>query len=538
MGAGAVHAGKGHDRFLTAVAVVVTVVLAGFVATVGACAVMILRDPILTDEDVCDSSDVPLLAAARSGDVDAVRVELDRGVSPDTLDRSRNSALGCAIPEDRADVVDLLLERGADPDLDTGAAEFMEVPLGLAVRRSPGRVVDALLAAGADPDRIDCRGSSVGSVLSGPYARGEVGALAALLDHGADPDRAVGGDGRTIDLLAHTIKTDDAEAARILLDHGAAPDGVGTDVPLTMALRSDRAEIVDLLLGHGASPDGRAGDRPLVVAAERQDPATVARLLAAGADPDAADRGGRRVVDAMFDLAIAHGDGPAVATALDLGADPRHGGWSTGLLDVIVGADHDALARALAAGVDPDVGALSGTDLALLPMYGRSFATGKVGPRIPTGGTVPPGRTAGGISMAGAGRLLSAAGSDTTTTSGAAVAPGASAGDDPRLAPCGFPSSTPGSTPLGTTSGSTTPGSTPPGSTPPPVDPAASADVAFTVTPLAMAVLVDDPWFVQALIDAGADPDGASVGGVTPLDLARIDASTATIDALVAAGAR
>jgi ankyrin repeat protein len=90
-----------------------------------------------------------VLDLARNGDVEQLRDLLDAGVPANLTDASGNSLLVLAAYHRQAAVVQLLLERNADPERvnDSG-----QTALGAAVFRRDEASVRALLAAGASPD--------------------------------------------------------------------------------------------------------------------------------------------------------------------------------------------------------------------------------------------------------------------------------------------------------------------------------------------------------------------------------------------------
>ncbi|GAA4855718.1 ankyrin repeat domain-containing protein [Luteimonas vadosa] len=90
------------------------------------------------------AEDLP--AAATVGDTDAVRRLLALGMAVDTPDAQGCTALLRAAGGGHLKTLDLLLERGADPQL---AAHTGATPLSAAVSVRQGEIVDRLLAAGA-----------------------------------------------------------------------------------------------------------------------------------------------------------------------------------------------------------------------------------------------------------------------------------------------------------------------------------------------------------------------------------------------------
>ena len=102
-------------------------------------------------------SDQPIHEAAFEGDDDALRRELDDGVSPNVLGQYGDTPLHCVCSESgnadgRVDCVHVLLEAGADVNaLDV----HQNTPLHFAASDSNAKVVAALLKAGADVHRSD-----------------------------------------------------------------------------------------------------------------------------------------------------------------------------------------------------------------------------------------------------------------------------------------------------------------------------------------------------------------------------------------------
>jgi hypothetical protein len=87
------------------------------------------------------------LAAARKGDVAAVKAQLDKGVDVNTKTQYGATALSYACDRGYVEVVKLLIERGADVNVkDTF---YGEVPLGWAVSKGHAEIVRLLLAKGA-----------------------------------------------------------------------------------------------------------------------------------------------------------------------------------------------------------------------------------------------------------------------------------------------------------------------------------------------------------------------------------------------------
>ena len=129
------------------------------------------------------SADSLLETAIRSRDVAQLTTVLDRGADPDEVFPVFGmSALMLAAIHGRADMVDLLLERGADPNW---AHERVYSALSAAVRScaSGWNVVERLLAAGAD---IDNRSGDSLTPLMVSIQEERPTFFWNLLEHGAD----------------------------------------------------------------------------------------------------------------------------------------------------------------------------------------------------------------------------------------------------------------------------------------------------------------------------------------------------------------
>lgn len=123
--------------------------------------VLLFAMPIVAQAELEDMHESPALiqqrtalqqlhAAVRVGDPDAVRAALNAGV-----DVNQSSALEMAILLEREDIIDLLIERGADVNRPGLGGDL---PLSVAVRRGKPELMQRLIDRGADPNRQDRRG--------------------------------------------------------------------------------------------------------------------------------------------------------------------------------------------------------------------------------------------------------------------------------------------------------------------------------------------------------------------------------------------
>ena len=158
-------------------------------------------------------------AAARRGDVDAVKGFLAAGIPVDIRESKYfggGTALINASRRLKLDVVKLLLEKGADIDAGDGSGRTALVAAcGTVRRRESPEVVSFLVSKGASPDGVS--GKSGTPPLIAAINAGNVAAAIALLELGADPNIATG----RATPLNLAIKSGWTELAKKLLDAGA-----------------------------------------------------------------------------------------------------------------------------------------------------------------------------------------------------------------------------------------------------------------------------------------------------------------------------
>lgn len=129
--------------------------------------------------------DFPLMAAARGGNYEAVKVLLGNGAAADAKDASEETALHVAaeleVGRGASDIIDLLLAYGAKADAES---HIGETALHLASSKGNPLAVESLLAGGANPRKTDGNGWT-------PLHRAAFGGfdfiVAKLMEFGADP---------------------------------------------------------------------------------------------------------------------------------------------------------------------------------------------------------------------------------------------------------------------------------------------------------------------------------------------------------------
>lgn len=230
-----------------------------------------------------------------------------------------------ACKENKLELVKLLLENGADPNLpgpNPPVETCLRLPQCLQLLISAGadvhsnkalmekatyfnqiEVVRVLLDGGVDPNPTD----EYYKPLNTSIRDSKFDITALLLSRGADPN-AKGGEGFPIQMsatkpeglklligagidvmksgvLESAVYRDGIESIPILLDAGYPVGGLLDDYyrPLSTAVRDNKPEYLDLLLSRGADPNLSGGEgMPLMLAANK--PKILKQLLAGGAD--------------------------------------------------------------------------------------------------------------------------------------------------------------------------------------------------------------------------------------------------------------
>ncbi|RYP75513.1 hypothetical protein DL771_002398 [Monosporascus sp. 5C6A] len=179
--------------------------------------------------------------ATSENNIESVRVLLKAGVDPNAKKDGIYTPLCSSIRDDRADIFDLLLANGADPNLPSA-----EYPAFKCVTHYRTQYLAPLVAAGADLN-------SPKGILETAVQCYNIEALIWLLDSGkVSPNDKVPKTGAT---------------------------------PLTTAIRENRPDLVDLLISRGADPNIRGENWPVCMAVKQ--PAILKRLLPALAEPRA-----------------------------------------------------------------------------------------------------------------------------------------------------------------------------------------------------------------------------------------------------------
>ncbi|PGH08050.1 hypothetical protein GX51_01491 [Blastomyces parvus] len=187
-----------------------------------------------------------------------VRLWLECGVDLSAL---WETALYTVVYAGRADVLKMLMERGANPKEWRGSQIESPTLLHIASERESEAVVAVLLEAGLDPNKTtyECyRTPLMLCTMGNSVTRSGVNIAKLLLDAGAKPDLA---DDMNWTSLHLAIECHDADMVRLLIERGASLTAMTEkrDTPLCLAVRLRNRGMVELLLDKGCNPSLGSG---------------------------------------------------------------------------------------------------------------------------------------------------------------------------------------------------------------------------------------------------------------------------------------
>ncbi|KAL6708743.1 hypothetical protein ACN47E_002439 [Coniothyrium glycines] len=224
--------------------------------------------------------------AVQHNDKDALVYLLDQGVSPNDRTSEGFTALTTAIRENRGELVDILLTRGADPSI-----RGQDWPLCMAVQRPA--ILKRVLAATPNPRAF--RG-----VVEMAVVANQLESIKLLLAAGVSvEDKNCG----VFSPLTTAIREERKEIVRYLLDTANAdPNAPGEHLPIVKALRRYHGdvEILQMLLSRGADINKmHRGWNAILQAVENGDAEILKMLIELGGTVDlqAVDESGRPVIE-------------------------------------------------------------------------------------------------------------------------------------------------------------------------------------------------------------------------------------------------
>jgi uncharacterized protein len=256
-----------------------------------------------------------LVAAARAGDVAAVRGLVQKRANVRAADSDGTTALHWAVRADDQPTAALLIGAGADVN---AANRYGVTPVSLAARNGNAALLHLLIDAGARTGVADAALPDGQTLLMHAARTGIVDAVSVLIKHGADVNARERRVGTTA--LIWAVTEDRAAVARTLLDAGADPNArsAATHYPHTPpAVIGDALEEGVSYVGQTVLPKGEW--TPLMYAA-REGALSAARVLTEyGADLALTDPHGTSAL--MF--AVINGHYDVAELLLERGADPN-----------------------------------------------------------------------------------------------------------------------------------------------------------------------------------------------------------------------
>eukprot|EP00397_Hematodinium_sp_SG-2012_P016628 GEMP01016973.1.p1 GENE.GEMP01016973.1~~GEMP01016973.1.p1 ORF type:complete len:543 (+),score=91.48 GEMP01016973.1:86-1714(+) len=196
-----------------------------------------------------DKMHTPLIFACANGHYNTTRLLLDSGANPHLMARSDANI---AQPIDMSSIDNQFrLEPGTRAALDWQESSDGKTAIHCAARYGHAQIVDLLLGAGVNPDAQDDKGKT--SVFWAAY-RGHIQALCTLLNARAEVDLP-DNEGNTP--LMWACRLGKHEAAKVLIEYGADPNyhcpKEHARGPLTWAIQYGDTAMVSLLKNEGAA---------------------------------------------------------------------------------------------------------------------------------------------------------------------------------------------------------------------------------------------------------------------------------------------
>ena len=266
------------------------------------------------------------VGSVRDGDAAMLEALLDAGADFSALDSDGHSPLFQAVSNGDAEVVRLMIEAGADatfPNENAGEALISALRRNRYALERLGRthdtadVLDLLLSAGGNPNLVGNHGRSI---LYHAAREGDVESVRRLLEANAAIDTP-DSEGTTPLLIA--AREGHLAVVQALVEAGANIEAAGFlgRGLLFYSASSESPGLMEFVLSLGLETDARddEGATPLILAAATGPPALIHLLVSAGADINATDDYGQTPLH----FAARYADGDIVRSVLSFGADPN-----------------------------------------------------------------------------------------------------------------------------------------------------------------------------------------------------------------------
>lgn len=185
---------------------------------------------------------------------------LERGADVNLVDEEKQTALTHAITSGSVDVVELLLEHGADPNFRC-AGGISPLFHAILIAERSARLIEILLEHKADVLAL----CSEDATILGFSSRMDSTSFNILIDHMVKEGQHKNLDARGDSALHLVCQTAD-RCIRTLLDNGLGPNLRNTSVetPLHVATKSGRVNTVRILLDRGADVSARTEEDGLM----------------------------------------------------------------------------------------------------------------------------------------------------------------------------------------------------------------------------------------------------------------------------------
>ena len=224
----------------------------------------------------------PLMFAIEMENIDMVRAVLKFNPDVNLTTEDGDNALSYAIRDDRIDILDILLNAGANPNVNRGFEKVSISPIVYASLNGSTEMVKMLIEHGADPNERDLSSESGNTAL---MVATNAQTAQILLQAGANVGAQ---DTSEKTVLLRRIHSMDIELLELLLSCGAdpnVPDKDGNTALMEAAVHGN-TKVIDLLLRFGADVHARnrRGDTAFLLATGSLHHEDILALYNAGAD--------------------------------------------------------------------------------------------------------------------------------------------------------------------------------------------------------------------------------------------------------------
>ena len=263
-----------------------------------------------------------LLGASEGGCVQIVQKLVSKTKDKFYLAHALYAAVDQEPQPQYTEIIKILLNAGVDPNI---SIENKQSYLTVAAERNNLEVVELLINKGANPQDVD--GTNSSALVAAAYQSEEITKI--LLDKGANPSSVGCGD-NPCTALSQAVLSGNEATVKLLLDKGAVvKDGKnGNSLSLEQAVYRSNPDLIKLLVNAGADPNqkGSWNHSLLVGVVKRYDVnlPTLKALLEAGAKPNEEDGNSLALSEVVryrqnaeaVELLLKHGASPNTISSL------------------------------------------------------------------------------------------------------------------------------------------------------------------------------------------------------------------------------